>query len=82
MATYEYARIWLTTNDDAPMTVKVAAGIPADDGSVVGMDLIDALNSLGARGWRPLHMQDLKGVKDATAAEAWHLVRSSDDKVG
>lgn len=82
MATYEYARILLTSSEDTSMTVKIAVGVPADDGLVEGMEVVDALNRLGERGWRPLQMQNLSGtIKDAKLAEAWHLVRSSDDKL-
>lgn len=81
MATYEYAKIVLSSRVHLgePMTVSRTVGIPADDGSVDGMKAVDALNRLGARGWRPLQVVVFAGE---LSTEGWHLVRSSDDKPG
>ncbi|MBL0886036.1 hypothetical protein [Myceligenerans indicum] len=81
MATFEYGQIQLGASDGTPMVVQGMAGIPAADGSVEGLNAIEALNRLGARGWRPVQVQDLtKVISDLTSAEVWHVVRSSDDK--
>lgn len=87
MATYEYAYL-LLTNENArpsfsPPTVRQTRGLrdrrPAGDYDLDDLTAVDALNALGAEGWRPLQRDDLTRPQDTYTTEAWHLVRSSDD---